>query len=168
LRGNNHKVETAYLSLGSNLGDRYDYLRLARQEIEKHDVVEVLAVSSILETLPLGNTEQPLFLNQVLKIHITESAIELLKLLLEIEQTLGRQRSTKRWAPRTIDIDILLYGKEIHDTPSLRIPHPELLNRPFFLRLLVELDDSITHPVTGFNLTAYMKRLVELPITIES
>lgn len=148
--------EIAYLSLGSNLGDRWEYLKKAEEGIRTDEDIEHLVSSSVLETPPLGRTAQPAFLNRVLKVRTCLSPSALLEVLLGLEASLGRTR-TVRWGARTIDIDILLYGREVTDTPSLVIPHRELFRRPFLVYLLVELDRDITDPVSGRRLADCMR-----------
>lgn len=138
------------------MGDRWAYLTQARGEIEAHPAIEPLASSSVLETPPHGFTDQPPFLNQVLKVGTRLSPADLLEELLVLEASLGRRR-TMKWGPRNIDIDILMYGGEVVDTPSLVIPHPELLRRPFLVYLLTELEGEITHPVSGKRFAEYMQ-----------
>jgi 2-amino-4-hydroxy-6-hydroxymethyldihydropteridine diphosphokinase len=138
------------------MGDRIGHLRRAERKIREHLSIEILASSTVLETPPHGYSDQPFFLNQILKIRTGLSPSRLLEELNIMENDLGRKRS-KRWGPRTIDIDILMYGERIIDTPSLQIPHPRLLDRPFFIRMITELDAEVTDPVTGLRLIDLMR-----------
>jgi 2-amino-4-hydroxy-6-hydroxymethyldihydropteridine diphosphokinase len=156
LKGNGRNPDVAFLSLGSNLGDRREYLRRAEKGIMRHPAMVLLASSSVRETLPLGFTGQPQFLNQVLKVETRIPPRELLAELLALEGSLGRRRGL-RWGPRTIDIDLLLYGSEVMNTPALTIPHPELRNRAFLIYLLVELDEGLRDPLTGKKLVDFMR-----------
>lgn len=156
MRESNQKSEITYLGLGSNLGDRIGYLRRAGRRIREHPAIEILASSTVLETPPQGYLDQPFFLNHVLKILTRLSPSRLLEELSSIENDLGRKRS-KRWGPRTVDIDILMFGERIVDIPSLQIPHPRLLDRPFFIRMITELDAEVTDPVTGLRLIDLMR-----------
>lgn len=129
-----------WLALGSNLGDRAAYLAGARGALAKAGVA-IVRESHIAETAPVGVTDQPAFLNQVLA---GETALEpraLLNAVKSIEQHLGR-KSRQRWGPREIDIDILRYDDLNVDQPGLCIPHPELPNRPFLIDLLAEVADN--------------------------
>jgi len=125
-----NKSVTAYLGLGSNLGNRQDNLNRALDHLSHRLRVE--KVSSAYDTEPVGNTNQPHFLNMVCQIYIMLTPTELLTLTKGIESKLGRI-SGKRNAPRSIDIDILFYGDQIIETPELVIPHPKLTERAFFL-----------------------------------
>lgn len=133
-----------YLSLGSNIGKREDHLREAIAGLENIGAVE--SVSSFYETEPVEFTEQPLFLNCAVKLDTWETPTNLMAKLLKIERRLGRQRIQKK-GPRTIDIDILLYGVLVMDTPDLTIPHPEMAARRFVLTPLSEIAPEVKHPV---------------------
>lgn len=126
-----------WLALGSNIGDRDGYLAGARAALAGAGV-QVVRASHVAETAPVGITEQPAFLNQVLEGDTALEPRELLDTVKRIEHKLGRQ-ARQRWGPREIDIDILRYDDRTVDEPGLRIPHPELQNRPFLLDLLKEI-----------------------------
>lgn len=126
------------LALGSNLGDRARYLATARDALAKAGVT-LIRESRVEETAPIGVTDQPAFLNQVLEADTALEPRDLLEAVKRIEQDLGRQ-SRQRWGPREIDIDILRYDDRTVNEPGLRIPHPELDNRPFLLDLLEEIE----------------------------
>ena len=128
----------AWLALGSNLGDRAGYLAAARAALPGAGV-ELIRESQVAETAPVGVTDQPAFLNQVLAVETALEPGALLEAVKRIERALGRQ-PRRRWGPREIDIDILRYNGRTVDQPGLRIPHPELQNRPFLLDLLKEVD----------------------------
>jgi 2-amino-4-hydroxy-6-hydroxymethyldihydropteridine diphosphokinase len=140
-------LNTAYLALGSNLGDREANLLKALEWLETADA-QIARRSSLYETEPQELREQPWFLNQVVEIGTTLSPLELLARIREIERELGRKRVVAK-GPRTIDIDILLYGEAIMNTPELQIPHPRLADRRFVLEPLAELAPDLRHPVTG-------------------
>ena len=126
-----------WLALGSNLGDRAGYLRAAVEALPDAGI-RLVHASRVAETEPVGVRDQPRFLNQVLEVETSLQPHPLLNAVKSIEQHLGR-RDRVRWGPREIDIDILRYnGRTVHE-PGLRIPHPELQNRPFLLDLLKEL-----------------------------
>ena len=132
-----------YLSLGSNIGKREEYIQKAIEAIEKTEGIEVLKKSGLYETTPVGYLEQDLFLNAVIKIETNFSAREILKIINKIEAELDRKREI-RWGPRTIDIDILIFSdKKINEPdPDLIVPHKEILNRLFVLVPLIEIYDG--------------------------
>ena len=136
----------AYVGLGSNLGDREALLRRAIELMEAEPGVEVRAVSSFRETDPVGYLDQPPFLNGACALETELAPCALLERLLEIERALGRVRGGLRFGPRTIDLDLLLYGAETIDIPGLTVPHPRLTERRFALEPLVELDSDLTLP----------------------
>ena len=126
----------AYLSLGSNLGDRVERLGTARAALIAREDLRLRALSSVVETDPVDVTDQPRFLNQVVGIDTRLEPDALLDACLAIERGMGRDRSLgPRRGPRTIDIDLLLYGGRSVDMPGLTVPHPRLAARPFFLDL---------------------------------
>ena len=138
-------MHTAYLLMGGNIGNREEYLQQASQLISKL-AGRVEKSSSIYETAAWGNTNQSAFLNQAIEINTPLTASELMTTLLLIEEKMGRKRLDK-YGPRVIDIDILLYDQEVHATPHVRIPHPELPNRRFALEPLHELAPMLMHPI---------------------
>lgn len=128
--------ERAYLSLGSNIGDRGRWLGDARAALIARENLRLRATSPVLETDPVDVTDQPKFLNQVVAIDTALEPRALLETCLAIEQGLGRDRAAgPRRGPRTIDLDILLYGGRSIDEPGLTVPHPRLGERPFLLEL---------------------------------
>lgn len=133
----------AAIGFGSNLGDRRSHLDLGREAVSRLGV-DIVA-SSIYETAPIGPVEQGAFLNAVLLIETERVPTQLLSALHEIEQRLGRLRDV-HWGPRTLDLDILLYGSEAVDLPGLTIPHAELTNRRFALQPLLEVWPDATLP----------------------
>ena len=135
-----------YLSLGSNLGDRQHNLNMALELLSQR--VNVRKVSSTYETEPVGNPDQPLFLNQVVRIQTRLAPLELLTLTQGIEFKLGRIRD-KANAPRSLDIDILFYGDQIIKNRQLTVPHPRIEERAFVLVPLVEIAPKLIHPVSG-------------------
>lgn len=136
----------AYLSLGSNLGDRAQNLRTAVSRLSS--VGEVLATSSLYETEPVEITDQPWFLNCAVAVRTNLSPDELLNGVLEVEREMGRVR-TRPKGPRLIDIDIVLYGDLIVDSEGLKIPHPAMVERSFVLQPLAEIAPEVHHPVSG-------------------
>lgn len=138
-------MNRAWLLTGSNMGERENYLAAARMEIALQ-CGPVKKQSSIYETAAWGKTDQPSFLNQALGIDTTLNARQLIRRILKIEKQLGRIREEK-YGPRLIDIDILLFGDEIHHYDLLKLPHPELPNRRFALLPLSEIAGELMHPV---------------------
>jgi 2-amino-4-hydroxy-6-hydroxymethyldihydropteridine diphosphokinase len=133
-----------YLSLGSNIGDRETHLREAIRRLESTG--KQRSVSSIYETEPVEFTDQPQFLNCAVALETSSTPEQLMQKLLEIERAMGRQRLQKK-GPRTIDLDILLFGDEVVDTPGLKIPHPNMQHRRFVLEPLAEIAPDALHPV---------------------
>ena len=138
-----------YIGLGANLGDREATIRKALELVAEGGDVEVAAVSSLRETDPVGYEEQPRFLNGAAALRTELAPRPLLERLLDVERRLGRDRSGPRFGPRTIDLDLLLYGSAEVDEPGLQIPHPRLQERPFVLEPLAELDDRLEVPGRG-------------------
>jgi 2-amino-4-hydroxy-6-hydroxymethyldihydropteridine diphosphokinase len=140
-------VTRAYVGLGANLGDREETLRRAVELLAAEPGIEVVAVSSLRETEPVGYVDQPAFLNGACAVETELSPRDLLDRLLAIERALGRERGKgPRWGPRTIDLDLLLYGQETVEEPGLTVPHPRLSERSFALEPLVELDPGLRLP----------------------
>lgn len=142
-----------YLSLGTNIGDRKDHLDTAKELLPPHVVVE--EESSIYETEPWGYTDQPDFLNQVIRGRTSLKPKELLAYLKDIEKQMGRKKSFK-YGPRIIDIDILFYDQETYQDSDLEIPHPRLLERAFVLVPLVDIAPKLRHPVHGREIRALL------------
>jgi 2-amino-4-hydroxy-6-hydroxymethyldihydropteridine diphosphokinase len=144
LVGVKHK---AYLGLGANLGDREATIGQAVELLAATPGIEVVAVSMLLETDPVGYADQPRFLNGVAACETELTPRTLLDRLLAVEQELGRVRGEgPRFGPRTIDLDLLLYGDDVVDEPGLVVPHPRLAERRFVLEPLHELDPDLTLP----------------------
>ena len=138
--------ETAYLSLGSNLGDRAANLRTAVAQLDVAG--RLLAVSALYETQPVEVPDQPWFLNCVAAIETDKTPRELLKLALQVEAGMGRLRMREKGA-RKIDIDVVLFGDRVVDEPGLKIPHPAMHQRRFVLEPLVEIAPEVRHPELG-------------------
>ena len=137
---------TAYIALGSNMGDKKGYLDMAVRRLSERKDCQVMKVSDYLVTLPYGGVEQDDFLNCALELRTTLEPEELLELLHEIEQEAGRVRQI-HWGPRTLDLDILLYDDLIMDTPDLQIPHVEMHLRDFVLTPMVQIAPWKRHPL---------------------
>ena len=138
----------AYVGVGSNLGDRADAIERAVELLRAHPAVEVVSESSLRETEPWGAVAQPRFLNGAVAVETRLEPRALLGVLLDVERRLGRMRE-ERWGPRTIDLDLLLYGNVVLDEPGLTVPHPRLHERAFVLEPLHELDPNLVVPGRG-------------------
>ncbi|HEY3069455.1 MAG TPA: 2-amino-4-hydroxy-6-hydroxymethyldihydropteridine diphosphokinase [Gaiellaceae bacterium] len=137
-------MKLVFIGLGSNLGERAENLQMAFERLEALGRVRA---SAVRETDPVGIIDQPKFLNAVAALETELAPRELLERLLEIERDLGRDRSREaRWGPRTIDLDLLLYGAETIDEPGLTVPHARLAERAFVLEPLHELDPELVLP----------------------
>lgn len=139
----------AYVGLGANLGDRERTLLAAVAALASEPGIEVEAVSTLRETEPVGVGEQPRFLNGAVALDTTLSASDLLDRLLALELRFGRVRVSGEHGPRTLDLDLLLYGDDEIDEPGLTVPHPRLHERRFVLEPLAELDPGLTVPGHG-------------------
>jgi 2-amino-4-hydroxy-6-hydroxymethyldihydropteridine diphosphokinase len=145
-------VTRAYVALGSNLGDREATLRRAAE------LIGARRLSAIRETEPWGNTDQPRFLNAVAELETDEEPRALLAHLLDVERALGRTRDGTRYGPRTIDLDLLLYGDAVIAEPGLEVPHPRMHERRFVLEPLAELNPDLEVPGWG-SVEALLARL---------
>ena len=132
---------TAFVGIGSNLGDREAHLRRAIELLSAEDGIKVTRVAEIRETDPVGPVEQGPFLNGAVRVETDLAPRELLSRLLDIEERMGRVRR-ERFGPRTIDLDLLVYGDQTVDEPGLSVPHPRLHERRFALEPLAELDPA--------------------------
>lgn len=135
----------AYLGLGSNIGDRESQLNDAIKILNEYDGINVSNISPIYETAPVGYTEQPNFLNLCVEIQTTLTVLQLLEYCLKTEECLHRIRK-ERWGPRTLDVDILLYGEEMIDLPKLSVPHPRMNERAFVLIPLNDIAANVVEP----------------------
>ena len=136
--------KTVYLSLGSNLGDREENLRTAIAKLA--EVGNVVAISSFYETEPVEVAAQPWFMNCAVKLDTEKMPRQLMAAILALEQGMGRQRRQNK-GPRTIDIDVLLFGSSVIELPSLTVPHPRMHQRRFVLEPLAEVAPDLRHPV---------------------
>lgn len=137
------------MGIGSNLGDREAYVRQALELLAEEPGIELKEVSEIRETDPVGVVDQPRFLNAAARLSTDLAPRALLERLLAIEHSLGRVRTAERYGPRTIDLDLLLYGDRVVDEPGLSVPHPRLAERRFVLEPLAELDPALVVPGRG-------------------
>jgi 2-amino-4-hydroxy-6-hydroxymethyldihydropteridine diphosphokinase len=131
----------AWIGLGSNIGDRFEYLKLAITKLIESPYIELVKCSFIYETVPEGYVDQDLFLNLAVKVKTSLTAEELFLVMSDIEDTLGRKRAI-HWGPRTIDLDLLLFNDTAISTDKLTIPHPRIFERCFVLRPLLETLDT--------------------------
>ena len=138
-------MSTAYVALGSNLGDREENLCNALKHLEAN-AVHIVKVSTFIETEPYGVTDQPGFVNAVCQVETELEPLELLRLLLKIELEMGRVR-IRRWGERNIDLDLLLYEDACVASEELTLPHPDMQNRDFVLLPLAEIAGEVVHPI---------------------
>ncbi len=140
---------TAYIALGSNLGDRAATIEAARQAMHRPPAIRTVRCSQLIETDPIGIPGQGPYLNGVTEVSTTLRPEPLLELLLSIERSLGRVRSQtdERWGPRIIDLDLILYADRIIELPGLSIPHPRMHERRFVLEPLARIAPDAVHPV---------------------
>ena len=143
-------ARSAFLGLGSNLGDRQLYLNQAIEYVS-NDIAPIEKISSVYETASWGKTDLPDYLNLVIVLKTDLPALLVLNKILNIENILGRRREEK-WGSRIIDIDILFYGQSVIDEPGLQVPHPELHNRRFTLEPLAEIAPQFVHPLLNKNI----------------
>lgn len=148
-------IERVFLSLGSNLGDRAQQLREAVYALRT--LGQITALSSVYETEPVGELNQPAFLNAIVEIKTALEPLELLNAVKAIENALGRT-PRQPWGPREIDIDIILHGGHRFAAPALTLPHPEFRNRRFVLAPLAEIAPDLTDPVSGTRIADLLAR----------
>jgi 2-amino-4-hydroxy-6-hydroxymethyldihydropteridine diphosphokinase len=139
----------AFIGVGANLGDREETISQALERLGRRPDVDVLTVSALRETDPVGVTDQPRFLNGAVLVETDLEPRALLDVLLAVESELGRTREGPRFGPRTIDLDLLVFGDREVSEPGLRVPHPRLAERAFALEPLAELDPDLEIPGRG-------------------
>jgi len=156
--GPSFAAETAYIGIGSNVGDPLDNCRKAIDVINQLDGCTVTDRSDFYRTEPVGATSQEWYVNGVIRIETTLGPQELLRSLLSIESGMGRVRRRK-WEPRIIDLDILLYGNKVIEETELRVPHPLMHQRRFVLMPMAQLNPGLVHPVLGRSMADLMEDL---------
>lgn len=150
----------AYIAIGSNLGDRHAIIDSAIAALRHLDGTAVIRVSTIIETQPVGEVEQGSYLNGMIHVQTAMNARVLLDALLAIEADHGRDRSTEqRWGPRTLDLDLIVFGDAVIDEPGLQVPHPRLHERLFVLAPLVEIAPNLVIPVQNETPRQMLKAL---------
>lgn len=139
-------MTTAYIGIGSNVGERSDFCRSAVAALDNADAVRVTAASSLYETTPVGGPPQRSFINLVVRAETSLDPRELLGACKGVERALGREQSDIRWGPRVVDLDILTYGDMKISDADLEIPHPRMTQRRFVLVPLIEIDPDASDP----------------------
>ncbi|HPT13237.1 MAG TPA: 2-amino-4-hydroxy-6-hydroxymethyldihydropteridine diphosphokinase [Bacteroidales bacterium] len=147
-----------YISTGSNVGDRFAAISRAREALNSKAGI-VTMHSSVYETEPWGFNSETSFLNQVLILQTSLSPARLMNTILDLEKEMGRRRSHLRYEPRVIDIDILLYGKDVYNTHHLQIPHPRMNQRKFVLIPLAEIAPDLVHPVLKLKISEILQNV---------
>lgn len=150
----------AYLALGSNMGDKENYINGAIQVLKQHPQIRVIKISDMLETEPYGGVKQENFLNGAMEIETLLEPEELLEAIHDVENAADRKR-TVHWGPRTLDIDILFFDKLVYESESLVIPHPDIKNRDFVLKPMNMLAPNYRHPVLGKSVAQLLQELEE-------
>jgi 2-amino-4-hydroxy-6-hydroxymethyldihydropteridine diphosphokinase len=152
-------VKTVFIALGSNLGERFEHLRVGIKRLERHHDIQVLQRSRVFETEPFGVIDvQNAYLNAAVKIETRLSPHDLLQVMLEIERIQGRERF-ERWGARTLDLDILLYSNETISEPTLEIPHPRMLERAFVMAPLADIAPNLEIPGTTLTVRQALERV---------
>ena len=155
----------AYLSVGSNMGDRKKYLEDGIEALKAHPLIKQVKVSELIETAPYGGVEQADFLNAAIGLETLMEPEELLEALHNIENSAGRERIL-RWGPRTLDLDILFFDQLVYESDTLVIPHPDLHNREFVLKPLSTIAPNYRHPLLGMTVSQELAELEKLSLPV--
>ena len=155
----------AYLSVGSNMGDRKKYLEDGIEALKAHPLIKQVKVSELIETAPYGGVEQADFLNAAIGLETLMEPEELLEALHKIENSAGRERIL-RWGPRTLDLDILFFDQLVYESDTLVIPHPDLHNREFVLKPLSTIAPNYRHPLLGMTVSQELAELEKLSLPV--
>lgn len=145
----------AFIALGSNMGDREEYIRNAISMLRENERIMILKESTLIETEPYGYVKQDKFLNGAMEIRTLHTPVELLTFCKNLEKMAGRVKTDQRWGPRPLDLDILFYDNDMVDLPELTVPHPDIKNRAFVLEPMCEIAPYYRHPV-------YLKTMREM------
>jgi deoxyguanosine kinase len=159
--------QTAYIGIGSNLGNRKEYIDQALKLLAAAEQIELGRVSDYLETAALGKISQPNFLNAVAEVETSLEPEDLHQRLVEVENSLGRERKEK-WSARTIDLDLLLFGDQVISTEKLTIPHPQMHLRSFVLKGLCQLNSELVHPLLKVTAGQLASRLNGYDFVLDS
>lgn len=149
-----------FVGIGSNEGDRFQLISSAVQAMGAVDGIQVVQMALIVQTEPVGGPPQGPYLNTVVELNTTRDPQSLLAVLQAIERRLGRLPSSTRWAPRPIDLDLLLYGEAVIREPNLIVPHPRMHERRFVLEPLVQLAPEVRHPILDTTAAVLLERLM--------
>lgn len=158
---------SVYIGYGSNLGDRLDNISRALRKVDSLPETEIIAISPIYETAPVGYLDQDDFLNGVCALRTSMEPVVFLEALLGIEKSLGRSRAF-HWGPRTIDLDILFFNDLVLQLPNLCVPHPELAKRGFVLYPLYDLAPELWHPVFKVTVAELLVRHQQVTMGVQS
>ena len=154
-------MQRVFVGLGSNRGDRHRFLMNAFKALDQIPGWTVQATSSIYETEPVGNKDQPYFLNAVVEVYTSDPADLVLKTLKKTEQSIGRTPS-ERWGPREIDLDLLYVGGLVHQEPGFVLPHPEISKRRFVLVPLAEIAPDFIDPQRGSSMKELLRNCADV------
>ena len=149
----------AYLSVGSNMGEKVENCLKGLAAIDRSDTSKVLRTSKFYRTSPVDYKEQDWFVNAAVKIGTTLEPLALLEQLADIQQHLGRKKDAVRFGPRVLDLDILLFDDRVIQSPRLEIPHPRMHKRAFVLQPICDIDPAIVHPVLGMTVSDLLNRI---------